>query len=69
MDFHGVKMAVTYVSRHFGVYSRKQKKTVLKVWSKIKKKNSLCIHKTPLRKYLKKLKRKTMKTFKIFDGF
>ena len=26
LDFHGVKIAVTHVSRHFGVYSRKQKK-------------------------------------------
>ena len=46
LDFHGVKMAIahfvmqfTHVSRHFGVYSRKQKnslgRTVLNMWSQI----------------------------------
>ena len=62
----GVEMAVTHfvtqfthVSRHFGVYSRKQKnnylgKTVLKIWSQIKNKHCLCVPKTPFRKKCKK---------------
>ena len=84
MDFHGVKMAVTHfvtqfthVSRHFGVYSRKQKNIFREncfenIVSDLKNKNGLCVHKTNLRKSAKKckkLKRKTMKMFKIFGGF
>ena len=44
----------THVSRHFGLYSRKQTnffgKTVLKMRSQIYKKNRLYVHKTTFRK-------------------
>ena len=63
----GVKMAVTHfvthfthVSRHFGVYSRIQKKnclgkTVLKIWSQMLQKNGLIVHKPTLEKSAKKI--------------
>ena len=45
----------THVSRHFGVYCRKQKqkklgKTVLKMWSQMLTKNGFKGHKTTFRK-------------------
>ena len=67
-----------HVSRHFGVYtySRKQEKylgkTVLRMWSQIKRKISYVSTKLLFEKSAKtknKYKQKTMKTFRIFGGF
>ena len=69
LNFHGVKMAVTHfvthfthVSRHLGVYCRKQKncwgKTVMKLWSQMLTKNCVKVHKTTFRKKVRKLKEK-----------
>ena len=79
MDFHWVKMAVTHfvtqfthVSRHFGLYNRKQNKKYLgKMWSQICKKIAYVSTKLLLEKSTKKKqkKRKTMKTFQIFGEF
>ena len=52
----------TYVSRHFGVYCRKEEekivKTVLKMWSQMFKKNGLRVHNTTFRKKVQKLQQK-----------
>ena len=86
MDFHGVKKAVTHfvtqfthVSKHFGVYSRKQRKDIWrKMFSKcglrFKEKCHMCQQNYFKKKEqkLRKIKtknKKTMKTFKIFGGF
>ena len=70
MDFHGVKMAVTHfvtqvthVSRHYGVYNKKQKKwlgiIVLKMWSlRFNKKLAYVSPKLILEKSAKTIKKK-----------
>ena len=57
----GVKMAVTHfvtqfthVSRHFEVYSRKEKYCLGKTFENVVLKNGLCVHKNTLRKKCKK---------------